>query len=217
MNTACSRDEARLETNLPPLSSATLIHPLRSVTERLDVETMLPIRQPLEVELGSGDGSFLARYAALHPERNFLGVERLLGRLRKLDHKGLRAGLSNLRLIRIEAAYFLEYLMHRGATRALHIYFPDPWPQRRHRRNRLINEAFTETTGRVLEPGGRVYLRTDDRDYFEQMTTVFAANPTFRAVETPMELSSVVTDFERDFHERGVATLRAAYERTGKV
>lgn len=190
----------------------TLIHPITSIVDRLDLAALFPRVQPLEVELGSGDGSFLVNYAKLHPERNFLGVERLLGRLRKLDRKGRRAGLTNLRGLRIESAYFLEYLLPRHSVTALHIYFPDPWPKRKHRKNRLINERFTELARQVLVPHGTVYLRTDDTDYFSQMTAVFGANTAYKQVETPEELSAVVTDFERNFHARGVSTLRAAYQ-----
>ena len=192
-------------------SKPSLVHRLTSIIERLDVAQIFPRAQPLEVELGSGDGSFLVEYAKLHPERNFLGIERLLGRLRKLDRKGTRAKLENLRGIRIESGYFLEYLLPRGSASVVHIYFPDPWPKRKHRKNRLVNEKFTELCGQVLTPGGLVYLRTDDEDYFKQMVTAFAGNAAFRLVETPAELSGVVTDFERAFTARGVKTLRAAY------
>lgn len=198
----------------PPIAP-TLVHKLDSIVERLPLADMFPQSQPIELELGSGDGSFLVNYARLHPERNFLGVERLLGRLRKLDRKGRRAGLKNLRGLRIESAYFLEYLLPRQSAAALHIYFPDPWPKRKHRKNRLINASFTEIARQALAPDGVVYLRTDDADYFTQMVSVFAANSTFRPVETPGELSAVVTDFERNFHARGVATLRAAYVKVG--
>src|SRR6266700_7079188 len=147
-----------------------LIHPLASITEPLEPAALFARAQPLEVELGSGDGSFAVGYAQLHPERNFLAVERLLGRLRKVDRKGLRAGLANLRLIRIEAAYLLEFLLPRGSMQALHVYFPDPWPKRKHRKNRLVNARFTELARPALMPGGTVHLRTDDPDYFAQMT-----------------------------------------------
>ena len=80
-----------------------LIYTLPSIVERIDLAKLFPSDQPLEVELGSGDGSFLAEYARLHPEHNFIGVERLLGRMRKLDRKGRRAGLTNLRGVRIES------------------------------------------------------------------------------------------------------------------
>jgi len=189
-----------------------LIYPLASILERLEPAKLFPKPQPLEVELGSGDGSFLAQYAAGHPERNFIGVERLLGRLRKLDRKGRRAGLTNLRGVRIESAYFLEYLLPPHSASALHVYFPDPWPKRRHRRHRLLNERFPALAGQALAPGGTVYLRTDDQPYFEQMTSVFAASPAFRPADTPAELAGLLTDFQRDFVARGIATRGAAYQ-----
>jgi len=188
-----------------------LLYPLPSILNRLDLAQLFPRSQPLEVELGSGDASFLTGYAGLHPERNFLGVERLLGRIRKLDRKGRRAGLTNLRGIRIESAYFLEFLLPLHSVSALHIYFPDPWPKRKHRRHRLINERFPTLARQALVPGGTVYLRTDDQDYFDQMTAVFGAGSAFRATATPTELSALLTDFEREFQARGVATLRAGF------
>jgi tRNA (guanine-N7-)-methyltransferase len=193
----------------------TLLLKLGSITGRLEPAKIFSAAQPLEVELGSGDGSFLVNYAKLHPECNFLGIERLLGRLRKLDRKALRAGLANVRGLRIESSYFLEYLLPPGSVAALHVYFPDPWPKRKHRKNRLVNARFTEIAWHALAPGGVVYLRTDDEDYFSQMAREFAANTAFKLAATPDELSAVVTDFERNFLARGVATLRAAYAKQG--
>jgi tRNA (guanine-N7-)-methyltransferase len=193
-----------------PTLSTSLIYRPSSWVERLSLPHLFARAQPLEVELGSGDGSFLAQWAAAHPGRNFLGVERLLGRLRKLDRKAQRAGLANLRLMRIEAAYFLEYLLPPCSVQALHVYFPDPWPKRKHRRHRLVNERFPELAARVLVPRGIVYLRTDDADYFAQMQEVFGADRRFQFIETAAELASVTTDFEHGFQAQGVATLRAA-------
>jgi tRNA (guanine-N7-)-methyltransferase len=188
-----------------------LIYPLTSILERIDLQRLFPKAQPLEVELGSGDGSFLVEYCSLHPERNFIGIERLLGRLRKVDRKGRRAGLTNLRGLRIESSYFLQYLLPPHSAAALHVYFPDPWPKRKHRRHRLINEAFPMLARSSLEPAGTVFLRTDDSDYFEQMRRVFESAQDFAAVSIPESLAKVRTDFERDFNARGLATLSAAY------
>ena len=195
----------------PGSISTSLIYRPASWVERLRLEEMFPVPRPLEVELGSGDGSFMAKWAALKPDRNFLGVERLLGRLRKLDRKAQRAGLANLRLMRIEAAYFLEFLLPLASVTAMHLYFPDPWPKRKHRKNRLVNERFPELVSRVMVADGVMYLRTDDLDYFSQMREVFAADKRFVEVETPAELMAVITDFERGFQARGVGTNRAAY------
>ena len=188
-----------------------LIMELRSIVEPLDLAGLFPQSQPLEVELGCGDASFLVEYARRHPERNFIGVERLLGRLRKLDRKGRRAGLANLSGVQIESSYFLQYLLPPGLASVLHIYFPDPWPKKRHRKNRLINEYFPRLAQTALAPGGEVYLRTDDEDYFAQMTEVFGASKGFQRIETPPDLAELLTDFEREFNARGIQTLRAAY------
>jgi len=185
-----------------------------SYVERLDLGTLFPKPYPLEIELGSGDGSFIAQWAALNPGANFLAVERLLGRLRKIERKARRAGLTNLRAMRLEASYLTEYLLPPQAVAAFHIYFPDPWPKRKHRANRLINERFAEVLRAALRIDGIVYVRTDDLDYFSQMTGVLDANKNFEAAPTPERLAMVLTDFERTFNAEGTRTNRAAYRRT---
>ena len=188
-----------------------LIVGLNSIVEPLNLAELFPKPQPLEVELGCGDASFLVECARRNPEKNFIGVERLLGRIKKLDRKGRRAGLANLRGVRIESSYFLQYLLPPRSAVTLHIYFPDPWPKKKHRRHRLINEGFPALARAALAPDGLVYLRTDDEDYFRQMTEVFAASSEFQRMETPPELAGITTDFEREFNLRGIKTLRAAY------
>lgn len=197
-----------------PVNAPGLLYELPSVVERLALDALFPVAQPLEIELGCGDASFLVDYASRHPRHNFIGVERLLGRIRKLDRKGRRAGLTNLRGVRIECGYFLEWLLPPGSAHVLHVYFPDPWPKKKHARHRLINERFPVLARAALSPGGLVYLRTDDADYFKQMTDVFAGRREFEPTETPADLAALPTDFEREFTERGVRTLRAAYRRS---
>jgi tRNA (guanine-N7-)-methyltransferase len=195
------------------VSASSLLYDLPSILDRIDPAALFAQPRPVEVELGCGDASFLVRYAAVRRDANFIGVERLLGRLRKLDRKGRRAGLDNVRGIRIESGYFLEYLFPRACAAAIHVYFPDPWPKRKHWKNRLINRQFPGLAARALAPGGIVYLRTDDAPYFDQMTSVFAAAREFRAVETPPALASILTDFEEGFVARGIATRRTAFEK----
>ena len=105
-----------------------LIYPLPSIVERIELAKLFPKDQPLEVELGSGDGSFLAEYARRHAGHNFIGVERLLSRIRKQDRRGRRAGLTNLRRARIESSYFLEYLLppHSAITNKAKICWTRP-------------------------------------------------------------------------------------------
>jgi tRNA (guanine-N7-)-methyltransferase len=194
------------------LSDYEILYPLKSILERLDLAAVFPVEQSLELELGSGDGSFLIQRAGAHPEHNFIGIERLLGRLRKIEKRARQAGLLNLKALRIESAYFLQYLLPAHTVKALHIYFPDPWPKRKHQRHRLINATFAGLVRTSLAPGGRIYMRTDDANYFGEMRRVFSADNVFKPIETPTELAELRTDFEVEFNRRGIPTLRAAYE-----
>ena len=199
---------------LPP--GETLLHPITSAVEPIDLAGLFPVVQPLELELGCGDGSFTLQYALANPGRNIVALERLLGRITKLDRKGHRAGLKNLRLLRAEAAYVLEYLLPPGLLDAIHVYFPDPWPKKRHHKNRLISEPFPPLAKRLVREGGIVYLRTDNIEYFEQMLEVFGDANGFKAVETPESLKALVTNFEQEFNSQGIPTNYAAYRSVGE-
>lgn len=188
-----------------------LLHEFESVTEPLRLEELFPVTHPAELEIGCGDGGFLLEWATRHPKKNFIGVERLLGRIRKLDKKGRRAELTNLHLLRFEARYLIQYLLPDHAFDAVHIYFPDPWPKDKHRRHRLIGEHFPELARRILLPNGIVHLRTDDPAYFEQMQESFLPAKYFSVTETPVELANVTTEFERQWNEEGKPTLRVSY------
>ena len=183
------------------------------ILQRLDFPALFGRPAPVELELGAGDGSFLLAHAAAHPERDFVGVERLLGRLRKIDRKGRRRGLANLRALRLEAGYVLEWMIRPGSLDALHVYFPDPWPKRRHWKRRLVNPRFVELSARALAPGGFVYLRTDDDAYFAQMTEVFDGGAEFERVPEPVGLLERRTDFETDFNSRGIPTQHGAWRK----
>jgi tRNA (guanine-N7-)-methyltransferase len=189
-----------------------LVVELRSIVEPLALQELFSSPQPLEVELGCGDASFAVEWAQRHPEKNFIGVERLLGRIAKLDRKGRRAGLNNLRGVRIESSYFLQYLLPANCTSAIHIYFPDPWPKKKHHKYRLINPGFPALAATALAADGVVFLRTDDAPYFAQMTEVFDAAKQFKKIETPRDLAESLTDFEKDFRAKGIKTLRTAYQ-----
>lgn len=195
----------------PALFEKSNIYPLSSLVERIPINDFFPSTSPIEVELGSGDGSFLAQYAAKNPAINLVGVERLLGRLRKTDRKSLRRNLKNVRLIRIEAAYFIEWLLPPNSISGLHVYFPDPWPKRKHRKFRLVNERFPEIAHRALKPGSLLHLRTDHQEYAGQMTEVMSSDPRFVPAPIPPDLLEIITDFEAQFLKEGRPIHRASY------
>ncbi len=185
---------------------------LESYFEPLPLAKFFPEpSRPLEVEIGCGSGSFLAQYAAIQRDHNFIGIERLLGRIRKLDKKARRADLTNLTIVRVEAAYAVEYLLPAASVDAYHIYFPDPWPKKRHTKKRLITPDFLALVEKTLKPNGCLFLRTDNEPYYEQMGEAFAEHPQFEPIEAAPELTEVVTDFEQGFNAEGIPTLRRQY------
>jgi tRNA (guanine-N7-)-methyltransferase len=122
---------------------------------------------PLEIDLGCGDGSFLIEMAQHYPERNFLGVERLLGRVRGVCKRIQELGLTNARVLRLESQYTLEYLLEPRSVFRLHLLCPDPWPKARHHKRRLVQQEFLQILQKALSPGGEFLFKTDHPEYFE--------------------------------------------------
>ncbi|NNM28589.1 MAG: tRNA (guanosine(46)-N7)-methyltransferase TrmB [Akkermansiaceae bacterium] len=167
---------------------------------------------PLEVDLGCGDGSFLLAMAREFPGRHFLGVERLLGRVRKVCRKADRDGLGNVRVLRLDARYCVEWLLPPGSVTRLHLLFPDPWPKARHHKRRLVNQGFLTALAAVLAPGGEFLFKTDHAEYFEWTAGELAACPHFTTCAWPDDAFFYPrTDFERQWRAagRGIFKLRA--------
>lgn len=167
----------------------------------LAMEEVFPRHAPLEVDLGCGDGSFLAAMALRHPERNYLGTERLFGRVRNTCRKVERAGAANVRLLRVESAYVVNHLLPAGAVGRFYLLFPDPWPKRRHWPRRLIQPAFLQAAAAALQPGGELCIKTDDADYFEQIGK--AAGACNSLVRGNWDEEVPQTDFERHYVAQG--------------
>ena len=134
---------------------------------RLTPAELFTTEAPLEVDLGCGNGSFALEMAQQFPERNFLAVERLLGRVRKICKRASETGLKNLRVLRLEARYTVEWLLPHASVSRLHLLFPDPWPKAKHHRRRLVQLDFLHALRKVLVPGGEFLFKTDHEDYFE--------------------------------------------------
>ena len=122
---------------------------------------------PLEIDLGCGDGSFLIEMAKHYPEHNFLGVERLLGRVRGVCKRIQELGLTNVKVLRLESQYTLEYLLEPHSVSRLHLLCPDPWPKARHHKRRLVQQEFLHILHQVLIPGGEFLFKTDHPEYYE--------------------------------------------------
>lgn len=182
-----------------------------SWTVPLPLEDFFDMSRPLEVEIGCGKGRFLCARAQALPHANFLGIDRLLVRLRRADRKIVRAGLRNVRLLRIEAGYAFAHLLPAASVRRVYVFFPDPWPKRRHHPRRLIQAPFLEHLSRVLVGGGEIHVKTDHDDYFETICGLFDADTRFRSVATRAWAENETTEFERFFVSRNTAIRQRAY------
>lgn len=127
---------------------------------------------PVHIEIGAGKGTFLLNQARAQPGNNFLGIEWARKYYRFAVDRIGRWGLTNVRIIRTDAVTFLVDFIPDNSVDCFHIYFPDPWPKKRHHKRRFICPANLEHLVRCLKTGGQLKIATDHADYFEQIKTV---------------------------------------------
>ncbi|NLK42420.1 MAG: tRNA (guanosine(46)-N7)-methyltransferase TrmB [Planctomycetes bacterium] len=139
---------------------------------QLDFEVIFGRSGPVEIEIGSGKGTFLVSQAGAFEKTNFLGIEWANKVYRYAVDRIGRWGLKNVRLIRTDAADFLAEHVADESVEGFHLYFPDPWPKKRHHKRRFFCSENLEQMLRCLKPGGWINIATDHQDYFEQIQTV---------------------------------------------
>ena len=168
---------------------------------------------PVEIDLGAGDGVYAEARAKREPERDFVAVERLLGRATKIAKKATRNHLGNLRVLRLESGYFIKNLCHSSSLSAITVHYPDPWPKRRHQGNRLLQREFFEDAGRAVKVGGCLKLTTDDQEYFEwsgqegKHSTSWMVDPEWNGADEP------TSEFKELFAQEGRKVYRRAWRR----
>lgn len=170
------------------------------------------VARPLEIEVGCGKGRFLTRRAADNPECDYLGIERMLGRVRSFAGKCERMGLANAHVLRLEALYTFHYLLPAHGVRRVYVFFPDPWPKRKHHSHRLFGPLFLDALWKRLELGGKLEFATDHTEYFGVVCECFAADPRFRRVDPMPRPREVWTEFETMFREKGMEVYSAAWQ-----
>jgi tRNA (guanine-N7-)-methyltransferase len=187
-----------------------------AIGDKIDFAAVFQNRAAVEVEIGSGKGTFLVSQAKARPEINFFGIEYTNKVYRySVDRIG-RWGLKNVRIIRAEAAEFVQNRIPDASVRAFHIYYPDPWPKKRHHKRRFFSDERLAVLLRCLEPGGRIQLATDHEDYWLQMRAVIeAAQDRVRLVDFArpagaLEGETVGTNYERKYKKENRPTFFAA-------
>lgn len=162
---------------------------------------------PVELEIGMGKGTFLTDQAKARPDTNFLGLEYARFYWRSASDRLRRNHCLNARTVHGEAGFFIREHVADNSLSVVHIYFPDPWPKKRHHKRRLIQPPFLLQLNRVLVAGGKLQLVTDHAEYFEQMQQAIESSPLkridYHRPDSAADGEFVGTNFERKYRREG--------------
>lgn len=163
----------------------------------------------LELEIGAGRGDFIIARALANPQCDFLAVELAAQAAQLMAVRAGRRGLTNLRILRMDARALVNLMLPARRLNACHIYFPDPWPKGRHVKHRLFTPYFAGSLTRVLAPDAPLHVATDVGDYAAAIFTMLEAAGFVRAaLAVP---GATATGFARKFIAAGRAVHAAAF------
>jgi tRNA (guanine-N7-)-methyltransferase len=191
-----------------PLETVLLPEDFGNQSGLVDFAALFGNAHPVEIEIGSGRGTFLVHRARARPDLNFIGIEWSREFWLHAADRMARWGLSNVRLLRTDAEVFFRKRVPDDSLLRVHIYFPDPWPKLRQKKRRLIKPGFIATVHRKLRVGGELALVTDHRDYARQIEWVVLAQRGLATVPFPrthgaQEDELVGSNFERKYIAQG--------------
>jgi tRNA (guanine-N7-)-methyltransferase len=185
----------------------------------LDLPALFGRAAPRMLEIGFGAGEALLEFASAHPEIDCIGVEVHRPGVGRLLLGAEAATLSNLRVICHDAVEVLQHQLPPASIALVHIFFPDPWPKKRHHKRRLIQPAFVELLAQVIAPGGTLRLATDWEPYAQHMREVIDASSAFANIAADAgfvarSAERTLTRFERRGQRLGHGVWDLEYRRT---
>jgi tRNA (guanine-N7-)-methyltransferase len=172
---------------------------------------------PVEMEAGFGKGGFLVESSGAYPDKNYLGIENVAKLAAYTADRLAKRNRKNVRLICADAHYVVSRFLPDACLSAVHVYFPDPWPKKRHQKRRLLTEEFLGQLIRVMAPGARLHFATDFEDYFQQVSGLFKQFPEFNPMDPRPWVDSrhpaCVTNYEVKYRREGRPIYYALMER----
>ena len=187
---------------------------LANVELPLDGTLLFGDARPLEAEIGVGKGKFIAAWAAANPATGFIGVERARKYLRMAAVRAARVGLTNIRFVHTTAEDLVFRCLRPGSLAALHVYFPDPWPKRRHHKRRLFHPANVAGMAAALAPGGLLRIKTDHAGYAAEIAEVTGAERTLAPVDVEEAFGGIPpSNFEIKYARDAREVRRFAFRR----
>ena len=171
---------------------------------------------PFELEIGCGKGGFLLDRARAYPDVRLLGIEWANKYNRFAADRMARWNVTNVRVMRTDAKWFVIHHLPPDCVAALHLYHPDPWPKKRHRKRRLVQPDFVAAAVRALVPGGRWRIQSDHEEYFQQIRGLLDEREEFVVVPWEQEYGAggtgrAGTNYEIKYTREGRAIYRVAY------
>ena len=189
------------------------------IVGKIDFAGVFGRKSAVHIEVGSGKGTFLVNQAAAQPGVNFLGIEWANKYYKFIVDRVGRRRLENVRVMRTEAASFIAGNVGDETVDCFHIYFPDPWPKKRHHKRRFISAANVEQFYRCLKPAGIVNIATDHQEYFQWMGEVFDGfKEKFEKIDFvkpagATEDECAGTNFERKYIKENRAIYTTAFQK----
>lgn len=202
----------------PPRDLYPYFQTLADLPPTLDWQAFFGNARPVELDIGCGRGMFLVNSSLAHPEINYVGVELDYTEGRRGARRLQKRSLPNARVIGGDARDFLKKWVPPHSVAAVHVYFPDPWWKRRHKKRRLFNEEFVELLARVVRPGGEVHSWSDVEEYFQIISALMTHHRAFEPLEPPawhepQHDLDYLTSFHRRRSQAGATTYRGRWRR----
>ncbi len=200
-----------------PLTIEDMILPAECLDGPIDWQRLFGNDKPVEIEIGTGKGTFLINAARANPRINYLGIEWANKYYKYAADRARRWDLSNIRMIRCDAKDFIVRHTPAQSVQTLHIYFPDPWPKKRHHKRRLFDAKFVAAAVEALVPASQLHVVTDYKEYFDIIEPLLAGCVQLQLSDfTPRDTAGlgewVGTNFERKYLAQG----RTIYSRTAR-
>ena len=165
---------------------------------------------PIHIEYCSGNGDWIIEKAKANPEENFIAVEMLFERVRKIYAKRENQGIKNLLIVCGEAQPFTRFYLEANQLENVYINFPDPWPKARHAKHRLVQDSFLKDLLRVMKQGGSFYFTTDDGPYAESVAQLLSQKQEFASDYPP-------PFFRTDIENYGYSFFKELWMKKGKT
>ncbi len=173
----------------------------------------------VEVEIGIGKGRFLLASAAARPEVLHFGIEWSNEYLRVVETRAERAHLENMRFVRADASDLVRRAIPTASVSTYYIFYPDPWPKKRHHKRRFLQAVNVDALAKTLVPSGWLHVATDHDDYWSVIEPLldthpgFARQPAFGGPEFPLPVDGALTNFEAKYEVQGRSRHRGSWRR----